>query len=165
MAAKTYVVDPGGTTRRIKTLPAIDSSGTERKIKRGWVIDTAGTPRLFFGAIDDFQIGAQTPGGGLVGYVDGQYGSITPNNLLSDGNTVEAVTYGNVQQVVRLTLGGFSVDPGSGYLQYLIFSTSQFNGVDAGYTYASGQATWKWGGVTPTGISPGVQVFCEIARN
>lgn len=165
MSAKRYIADAGGVVRRIKKRFIIDAGGVVRRIKKRYVIDAGGVARLTFASVSDFTIGVATPGGGVVGYVNGSYGTISPNNILVDGHTVEAATYGNVSQIVRLNLGGFGSDPGIGYLSYLIFGNSQFNGVDATYSYSSGVAIWRWDGVTPTGIVVGAPSLLEISSN
>jgi hypothetical protein len=48
MAARTFVIDAGGTARLFKTPWVIDPGGTARKLKKIWVIDVGGTARLVF---------------------------------------------------------------------------------------------------------------------
>jgi len=48
MAARTYVVDSGGTSHIVKKLFVVDSSNTTRQVKRCFVIDSGNTARLVY---------------------------------------------------------------------------------------------------------------------
>jgi hypothetical protein len=84
-----------------------------------------------------------------VGYLASNYGSITSTSTL-DGYTVvgfyDDVRAGKAGGYWRthLTIGGFSADPGQGFLNSGTANGVTLAGSSATYSYANGQANWVW---------------------
>jgi hypothetical protein len=84
-----------------------------------------------------------------IGYLASNYGSITSTTTL-DGYTLvgfyDTVRGGKAggYWATHLTIGGFSADPGQGFLNSGTANGVTLTGASATYSYANGQANWVW---------------------
>lgn len=137
-----YEVDAGGTTRLTKRFFAVDSGGTTRLIKRAFQIDSGGTARLFFTS-NIFTLTSGQEGTTVYGYVAGGFGSISPSNVLSDGNTIiEIATAAGGPPPHAMTVQ-FHSAPSQSYLTSIIIDGVTFLGSAA--SFSSGVWTWSNG--------------------
>lgn len=172
MGAKRYIVDAGGTTRKIKTRYIIDAGGVTRKIKKRYIIDGSGVGRLTFnGNEDDFVVVAGTDGnvhGTGYFHVSGTtYGSLTPSVVLGDGMSIVNLYDDNTGHRTLL-IAGFPTAPVATYLASincasspaLTPATATFTSIFNGSFGYLGQ--WQWltssigGFFTPGNTYPGV---------
>lgn len=103
MAARTLIVDSGGTTRRVLRMFVVDGGGVSRLIKRKFVIDGGGVARLVhvgeITATINNTFGYVRAGGninltwsnaGVFSSNDNAGGGVTPYNWLTAGAAADA---------------------------------------------------------------------------
>lgn len=157
MAARTYVVDSGGTSRLVKRLFVVDSGGTSRLIKRAFAIDSGGTARLIYQGdyttSGSFTSSSATSFGNTRGYDPnnhtgiGAVGSAMSPTELEDGAVIEAIVRQQVTGTgfisTLVIISGFSSDPGADYFASITVNGVTKNYSDFTYSYSSGVGTWK----------------------
>lgn len=153
MTARTLVVDSGGTTRQIKRWAVVDSGGITRLLKRAFIVDAGGVSRLIFSAADDLSMLVGSGGaGGSNGYINGAFGTLTPNTL-GDGSVVQEMAVAEMGSATPHQLV-FSINgyPGTiveAYLTSLSINSAVYLPGDANFTSFSGgapggTAQWIW---------------------
>lgn len=98
--------------------------------------------------------------GAFTGFQSGSYGSVSPGTL-ADGKTLAILTDDSFNGNCSLRVSGFSSDPGTSYLQYVIAAGTFKARSAASYSYSGGNATWTWSGAF--GFSNGVTYRVVIA--
>lgn len=150
MAARTLVVDSGGTTRLVKSSRffVIDSGAVARKIKRLFVIDGGGVARLVYNAaLLETTITIGDDGVSTFGYTVGLYGSIGSDTYTDAGansRTIALVQWNGT--AVQIFMNGASIPDTD-----TTFTSIVINGItflrSARTTYdgaASGGTKTKW---------------------
>lgn len=137
--AKLTVYGTGGNARTVTKLGVYGSGGVLRNVKAAWVYGTNGVPRKFFGTAAGFSIVAADVLGVSKGYENLGiiYGSISPNpGYGPGGGVVYQFLTSNGSNILRLSLGGFSSNPGQN-----LFSTITVSSIGA---ISTASATYSW---------------------
>jgi hypothetical protein len=158
MSAKTYIVDSGNTTRRIKKWWVIDSGGVARNLKKVWVIDAGGVARLVFQSASIFTMTA-SHFSGQGGYVQGVEGSMTPlgggpDGLMINGNQLiqlDSTFPGGANLILVIQQAGGGPAPSTKtYLTSMVLQQAgqaavTFTGASAtSFGYSAPQGQWEW---------------------
>lgn len=163
MPARTFQRDSGGVPRLWKRIFLRDAGGVTRTIKRLFLRDSSGIARLIFSGADFFTIVCGTANNSN-GYVNGGIGSISPNNQLGDGSTLQQLSVSNIHAPVPGTqILSINAGPGvnitANYISTLTIGVNVFT--PAGATFAgggvSGQWTWTGAGIFSGTISVVIQ--------
>lgn len=103
------------------------------------------------------------------GYASDWIGSYSPTGL-TGGKTVSVIY--DFEQICpptanlsRLSILGFSSNPGSTWLTSITCNGVTNDGTTAGFSYDSGQATWIWGQKFGLDTKGGSNVSCTIVHN
>lgn len=132
MAARTHVVDSGGTSRLVSRMFVIDSGGTARRILRAFVIDSGGTARLIFQgdvvnlttvSLSDLAI---SPANATTSYSLNNNGTATTTGSGSGATTwlTPSSSAGNYEARMTVSSGSFTSGAATG--SWLNLGTSRF---------------------------------------
>lgn len=162
MTAVRYVADATGVPRKIRYRFRCDAGGVIRKIKRRYLADAGGVPRLTYILGDEFSLSAGSVPGDA-GYSQGGFGSLSPSDLLGDGNTFLELATATIKPFATVFQVISSGPLAANYIDSVTINGAELLASAAAFSGGSGGGTWTW---TPgLSFTPGQTYDVLVIRN